>query len=130
MKPGHTAERCWHRFDEDYVPEEKHVAAAAASGYTVDTNWYTNSGATDHISSDLEKLSIHEKYNGTEQIHTTSGAGMNISHIGPSTIHTPCRDLSLNDILHVPTTHKNLVSVHHLTTITMYSLNSILTYFL
>jgi hypothetical protein len=25
LKSGHTADRCWHRFEEDYVPEEKHA---------------------------------------------------------------------------------------------------------
>jgi hypothetical protein len=56
----------------------------------------------DHITSDLEKLAIHDKYTGNDQIHTTSGSGMNIDHIGHNTIHTPCRQLQLNKILHVP----------------------------
>jgi hypothetical protein len=39
---------------------------------------------------------------------------MRISHIGSIAIHTPCRQLQLNKILHVPQVSKNLVSVHHL----------------
>ena len=77
FKKGHTAVNCWHRFDESYVPEERH-AAAATSSYTVDTNWYADSGATDHITGELEKLSIRDKYNGGDQIHTASGTGMEI----------------------------------------------------
>ncbi|CAN6248680.1 unnamed protein product [Urochloa humidicola] len=61
-KPNHSAAECWHRFDEDYVPEEKHVAAAAAVGYNVDTNWYADTGSTDHITSELDKLAMREKY--------------------------------------------------------------------
>jgi hypothetical protein len=41
LKHGHIAERCWYRFDEDYVPEqmqERHTTAAATSSYNVDTN--------------------------------------------------------------------------------------------
>jgi preprotein translocase subunit YajC len=34
-----------------------------------------------------------EKYNGGDQIHTTSGAGMTIKHVGQSTIVTPSRNL-------------------------------------
>lgn len=37
LKNGHTADRCWHRFEEDFVPEEKH-AGAAMNSYTVDNN--------------------------------------------------------------------------------------------
>jgi histone deacetylase 1/2 len=80
--------------------------------YSVDNTWYTDTGATDHITGELEKLSIRDKYNGGDQIHTTSGAGMNIKHVGHSTIRTPIRNLHLRNILHVPSTKKNLVSVH------------------
>ncbi|WVZ76848.1 hypothetical protein U9M48_024775 [Paspalum notatum var. saurae] len=71
FKEGHTAGKCWHRYEEDYVPEERHTAAA----YSVDTNWYTDIGATDHITSELNKLTMREKYNGGDQIHTASGSG-------------------------------------------------------
>jgi hypothetical protein len=64
-KKGHTTDRCWYRFDEDYVLEER-VVAAAATGSHGDANWYTDSGATDHIIGDLEKLVICDKYNGND----------------------------------------------------------------
>jgi histone deacetylase 1/2 len=111
---GHTADICWYRFDEDFVPEEKYAGAMSTS-YGVDTNWYMDSGATDNITSNLEKLSIHDRYKGHDQIHTASGAGMKISHIGHSTVTTPSRDLHLNNVLYVPKANKNLVSVHRLT---------------
>jgi hypothetical protein len=63
LKTGHTANRCWHRFEQDFVPEERH-ASAAMNSYTVDNNWYTDTGATDHITGELEKLAVREKYNG------------------------------------------------------------------
>jgi hypothetical protein len=74
-----------------------------------------DSGATDNITSDLEKLVVRDKYHGGDQIHTASGAGMEIKHIGHSLVHTPTRNLHLNNILHVPKAAKNLVSVHRLT---------------
>jgi histone deacetylase 1/2 len=115
FKEGHTAYQCWHRFEENYVPEEKHVSAAMNS-YNVDTNRYTGTGTgtTDHITGELEKLAVRNKYNDVDQIHTANGAGMRISHIGKSTIHTPARQLYLKNILHVPSTKKNLVPVHRL----------------
>jgi histone deacetylase 1/2 len=113
LKTGHTADKCWHMFEEDYVPEERH-ASAAMNSYTVDNNWYTDTGATDHITGELEKLAVRDKYNGADQVHTANGAGMNIRHIGQSTIRTPDKDLELRNILHVPSTKKNLIFVHRL----------------
>ncbi|WVZ50187.1 hypothetical protein U9M48_001464 [Paspalum notatum var. saurae] len=76
----------------------------------------TTIGATDHITSELNKLSMRGKYNGGDQIHTASGSGMDISYIGQSVLHTPDRNLLLNNVLHVPQAKRNLVSVHHFTT--------------
>jgi hypothetical protein len=49
------------------VPEERHVnAAIAMNAYNVDTNWYTDTGATDHVTSELNKLTVREKYHGND----------------------------------------------------------------
>jgi histone deacetylase 1/2 len=84
------------------------------SSYGVDTNWYVDSGATDHVSSELEKLTIRDKYGGHDQVHSASGTGMEIDHIGSSILHTPSSKIHLNRILHVPKATKNLLSVHRL----------------
>jgi hypothetical protein len=75
-------------------------------------NWYTNLGATYHITDELEKLAIHDKYNGGEKVHMASGTGMEIRHVGKSIIHTPIRNLQLCNILHVSKATKNLMSIH------------------
>jgi hypothetical protein len=36
-------------------------AGAAYGSYGVDTKWYTDSGATDHITGELEKLHVRER---------------------------------------------------------------------
>jgi hypothetical protein len=115
FKEGHNAINCWHHFDNDYVPDEKNVNAAMHS-YGIDSNWYTGTGAIDHITSELDKLVVHDKYNNTDQIRTTSGACMKIHHIGHAVVSTPNRNLHLNHVLHVPNSKKNLVSVHRLAT--------------
>jgi hypothetical protein len=43
---------CWYRYDESYSSTNSKTAAAATQGYGVDTNWYTDTAATDHITSD------------------------------------------------------------------------------
>jgi hypothetical protein len=40
---------------------------------------------------------------------------MHIAHVGNSIIPTPSRDIHLKQVLHVPHTSKNLVSIHRLT---------------
>lgn len=77
------------------------------NNYGVDSNWYTDTGATDHITRELNKLAVHDVYNGTDQIKTASGASMTICSY-------PSRNLHLNNVLHVPDACKNLVSVHRL----------------
>jgi hypothetical protein len=86
LKIGHTATMCWYHFNEEYVPEQR--TAAAGTSYDADNNWYTDSSATDHITGELDKLTMHDAYNGTEQIHVANGAGMEISHVGTSIIPT------------------------------------------
>jgi hypothetical protein len=40
---------------------------------------------------------------------------MHITHVGQSTILSPDHNLHLHNVLHAPSSKKNLVSVHHLT---------------
>ena len=84
------------------------------TSYVVDTSWYVDTRATDHITSELEKLTVRDKYHGNEQVHTASGSGMKISHVGRGLFHTHDRNLILDKVLHVPQANKNLTSVHHL----------------
>jgi hypothetical protein len=74
-KTGHSALRCYKRFDASYTSEEKQANATATS-YNVDTDWYTDTGATEHITSELDKLTMREKYTGSDQVHTASSSGM------------------------------------------------------
>jgi hypothetical protein len=112
-KIGHTALNYWKRHQKNYRGPGKSTGAAYGS-YGVDTNWYTDSGATDHITGELEKLHVRDRYNGNEQIHTASGSVMDIHHIGHSVIHTPTHDFHLKNIMHVPQATKSLLSTSRL----------------
>jgi hypothetical protein len=52
-------------------------------------NWYMDTGATDHITGELEKLTVHDKYHGGEQVHAANGTGMEIANVGHSYLHSP-----------------------------------------
>jgi hypothetical protein len=103
---------CWYYFDGNFTADDKY--AGAATSYSVDSNWYTDTGATDHVIGELEKLTIRDKYKGNDQVHTANGAGMNISHIGHSIIKLPHQNLMLKNVLYILEANKNLVSVYKL----------------
>jgi histone deacetylase 1/2 len=113
---GHPAYRCFKRYDLNFtaLPPQKMAAAATSSSYGVDSNWYMDTGATDHITGELEKLTIRDKYTSIEQVHAANGAGMNIGHVGHSILQSSHSQIHLKNILHVPKSHKSLVSVHRL----------------
>jgi histone deacetylase 1/2 len=74
-KEGHTVLRCYKRFDSTFNgPTENKSASTATTSYGVDTNWYSDIGATDHITGELEKLAVREKYHGGDQVHTANGS--------------------------------------------------------
>lgn len=93
---GHAAWRCFKRYDKNFNPPPKRQgggggnsgggggnsgggntksANTVSAAYGVDTNWYLDTGTTDHVTGELEKLVVHDRYTGPEQIHTTSGQG-------------------------------------------------------
>ena len=100
------------------MPSDRHVAAAMRERGG-DGVWYVDSGATDHVTNELEQLALRERYHGADQIHTASGGGMDICHIGQSSINSPTlrRNLVLRDVLHVPQADKNLASMSRLATV-------------
>jgi histone deacetylase 1/2 len=71
-----------------------------------------DSGATDHLTSDLERLHVRAPYDGKDQVQVANGSGLSISHIGHSTIAGS--SLRLNNILHVPHISQLLLSVYRL----------------
>jgi hypothetical protein len=53
---------CWYHYDDD-VPDQQ---TAAMTSSNADPNWYMDSGATDHITGDLDKLTKHDTYFGQD----------------------------------------------------------------
>ena len=78
-----------------------------------DTNWYPDSGASNHVTTNANNLVEHTPYHGNEQVHVGNSMRLFIKHIGLSQFssHFTSQFLSLNHILHVPKITKNLLSV-------------------
>lgn len=85
---------------------------ATTASFKVDPNWYSDTGATDHITSDLNRLTMRERYQGGDQVQVGNGTDLQILHIGHSSINTADRSLALRHVLHVPDMKKHLISVH------------------
>jgi hypothetical protein len=68
-KVGHIADNCWYRYDEEFVLDNW-MAGLASTSQGHDPNWYLDSGATDYITGELERLTTHDRYNGGNQIRT------------------------------------------------------------
>ncbi|XXG44345.1 hypothetical protein AAC387_Pa01g4176 [Persea americana] len=70
-KTGHLALDCYHRMDYSY--QGRHPPpqlAAMAASFTPDgeQNWFADSGATTHVTNDLQHLSIHSNYEGKDKL--------------------------------------------------------------
>jgi hypothetical protein len=111
LPDGHPANKCWWCYaDRDSDDDDSHTEDKAACH--VDTNWYVDSGATDHITTQLNKMHTRDTYKGRDQVHDASGSGMTTAHVGHSLLHTPHHPLHLRNILRVPSASKNLLSAH------------------
>lgn len=121
-KPGHIALHCWHRFNQDFKPSSSSFNNTGQGSMppmlttpctAFDSNWYPDSGATNHVTSDPANLVHKTTYTGPDQIHIRDGAGPQIRHIGSSsfTSQFDSKILTLNHLLHVSSITKNLLSV-------------------
>ena len=97
--------------------KDPRVEQGYTPSYPVDPAWYMDTGATDHMTNELNKLSTYQPYYGHDQVHTANGVGMPISHIGQASLLTshPSRQLHLRNVLRVPSVTRNLLSVPKLT---------------
>jgi transposase InsO family protein len=74
-----------------------------------------DSAAYHNITRDLNNLSIHSEYDGTDEVMLGDSLGLAVSHIGSLTLKSPKKTFILKDTLCVPNLFKNLISVHHFT---------------
>ncbi|XP_010474502.1 PREDICTED: uncharacterized protein LOC104754040 [Camelina sativa] len=91
-KYGHSAARCYKRFDHAYQSEELHNALAAMrmtdqSG-PPGHEWYPDSGATSHITNNVETLQSAQPYNGDDRVMVGNGDFLPITHIGSVPLQT------------------------------------------
>lgn len=115
LKRGHNASICWYRFDEQYGPTASPQAFVAQPfSSSTPTEWFLDSGASHHVTSNLNNLSSYIPYTGLDSLQIGNGTGMKIHHIGSSSFQFDTCTIYLHDILHVPSFTKNLLSLSKL----------------
>lgn len=132
-RSGHTVHKCYHRFDPSFSgttnvnhpgqssdynrstttssPNTMQALLTTPPTFVEDTCWFPDSGATNHVTNDLNQLSINSEYTGPEKIHVGNGMGLPITHVGSASLHVNSRVFHLKNLLHVPSITKNLLSV-------------------
>lgn len=82
-----------------------------------DQTWYVDSGAMNHMTSDLQNLVIQDNYPGGATVQVGNGQTVPVSHTGVSFLNsdTSSRVLFLKNMLCVPHIATNLLSISQIT---------------
>jgi hypothetical protein len=98
---GHTALTCYCRFDHAFQDAGPNLTSYTASpSQPRNLNWYPDTGATHHITSDLNNLNLHsEAYDGTDEIQVGNGTRLSMKNTGISQLSP---NFILHSVLHVP----------------------------
>ncbi|CAA7042354.1 unnamed protein product [Microthlaspi erraticum] len=112
---GHTAIKCYNRFDNNYQAQDTPQAFSALQvSDTTGKEWYPDSGASAHVTSSTENLQTSTLYEGNDMILVADGTYLPITHVGSANITSATGTLSLNDVLVCPEIHKSLLSMSKL----------------
>ncbi|KAH0765347.1 hypothetical protein KY285_001218 [Solanum tuberosum] len=107
---NHLAPNCFQRYNQT-INSATSAYLSQQSPPITHQNWYPDSGATHHITPIFLSLHHVEDYKGMDQVHIGNGQGLPIHHTGNSLFSHPSKSLALNNILHVPSITKRLLSV-------------------
>ena len=117
-KYGHSAFKCYKRFDHSYQLDDFHQAMAAmkVSDQPSGHEWVPDSAATAHITNSTTQLQNSQPYKGDDGVIVGNGDFLPITHIGSIALPTmQGTTLPLKDVLVCPDITKSLLSVSKLT---------------
>ncbi|XP_074271814.1 uncharacterized protein LOC141595747 [Silene latifolia] len=98
-----------------FVPTDIAAMMQSLSLQQPDDNYYMDTGASAHMTSNNGNLSSYSSLSKTRHIVVGNGDMIPIIGYGAMTLASPNPPLTLNNILHVPQLIKNLVSVRKFT---------------
>ncbi|XP_010507647.1 PREDICTED: uncharacterized protein LOC104784298 [Camelina sativa] len=106
----HSSSSCLSQ-QSPFTPWQPLANLAIGSPYNADL-WVLDSGATHHLTSDLQNLALHRPYTGGEDVVIGDGSGLLITHTGSTILSTLSKSFELENVLCVPNIHKNLIYVY------------------
>jgi transposase InsO family protein len=119
-KLGHQALDCYHRMDFAYQGRHPPAKLAAMASISNDSQggetWLTDTGATDHLTANLNNLTVQTPYKGSDQVAVGNGQSIPINNIGNGQLCTKFYNFRLHNLLHSSKISSNLLSVHKLCT--------------
>lgn len=102
----------------DIEPEESALTAVSKPGaINYNEDWIVDSGCSNHMTGDKEKLSSMSEYRGGHVVVTANNSRLPITHVGKTVVvprFNPNK-VQLQNVYHVPGMKKNLLSVSQLT---------------
>lgn len=73
--------------------------------------WFADSGANNHVISDLENLTLQEPFKADDEVAVGNGLGLSILNTGSSTHFYSQKPFKFKNILHCPNAAANLLSI-------------------
>ena len=112
--PSRQSIQCWNCQQFGHVRAKCPYPCAFAGMHVTsfsDPNWYLDSGATNHMTHDAQKFHSGTPYAASDQVVVGNGDTLPITHSGNLSFSFGPFVFLLSDVLHVPSLHKNLLSV-------------------
>ncbi|KAJ4793674.1 hypothetical protein LUZ62_044920 [Rhynchospora pubera] len=117
-KPGHSAKQCRYRYtpDANYKPKsQSYQAYVAQPSNTINSaDWILDSGASHHVTDDINNLSSFYNYTSSDSLQIGDGSGLPIHHIGTTSLKLSTFVIDLKDTLFVENFSRNLISLSKL----------------
>ena len=87
------------------------MAHVATSSTTESPPWLLDSGASHHVTVNLNNLTLHAPYDSLDNIVIGDGIGLHITHSGTTSLSTSSNSFTLHNVLCVPHMKINLISI-------------------
>ncbi|RVW61832.1 Retrovirus-related Pol polyprotein from transposon RE2 [Vitis vinifera] len=97
-----------------HPPTQLAAMVAHSNAEQEEETWFVDNGANQHITANLEHLTLQQPYTGQENVAVGNGQGLSIAHTGTTIFHTPEAKLNLKRVLHCPQASANLLSINQL----------------
>lgn len=95
-KANHTALDCWYRMDQSFQGSSSTMRGTSPKAYVASSSsdnnnahWYLDSGATSHLTNNLNNLSLYQPYEGEDHVTIGDGNQLAIHHTGTGLLPTP-----------------------------------------